>query len=287
MSRVPFRPDPRLFPFESRFFESSVGPVHYVDEGRGPPILFLHGNPTWSFLYRGIVIRLRDAFRCVTLDYPGFGLSVHPDDYGYTPAEHARVVRELVRHLDLRGLTVMGQDWGGPIGMRIALDGPERVRALVMGNTWYWPLEALHVRAFSALLSTAPFQSWILRGNLFVERLVPMGAKRDLAPEVLDHYRGPLPDARSRAGVAELPRQLTRAREWLADIAVRVPDVLGDRPLLLPWGVEDMAFPLSFSERFREDFRSTRLFRLDASHFIQEDAPAEIAAAIRDFLATS
>ena len=83
MSHVPpFKPDPRLFPFQSRWFESRVGPVHYIDEGVGDPILFLHGNPTWSFLYRGVVIRLKPRFRCIALDYPGFGLSVRPEHYG-------------------------------------------------------------------------------------------------------------------------------------------------------------------------------------------------------------
>ena len=131
----PFKPDRRLFPFESKWYESAVGPVHYIDEGSGPPILFLHGNPTWSFLYRGLVIRLRKNFRCIALDYPGFGLSSRPEDYGYTAAEHADIVTALVRHLDLNDLTIMGQDWGGPIGMRLALDETARLRALVMGNT--------------------------------------------------------------------------------------------------------------------------------------------------------
>ncbi len=279
-----FRPDPSLFPFESRFFGSSAGRLHYIDEGKGPPILFLHGNPTWSFLYRGIVIRLRDAFRCVAVDYPGFGLSDHPDDYGYTPAEHARVVGELVHHLDLGGLTIMGQDWGGPIGMRVALDEPARIRALVMGNTWYWPTDALHMKAFAALMSSGPVQGLILRRNLFVERIMPLGVKHPLAPEVMDHYRGPLPDAPSRAGVAEFPRQITRSETWLRRIAADVPEILGNRPVLLPWGMEDMAFTPSFMDRFREDFEAVRVLRLDARHYIQEDAPKEIAVGIREFL---
>ena len=135
----PFVPDRALYPFDSRWFQSSVGQVHYLDEGSGPPILFLHGNPTWSFLYRGIVIRLRKLFRCIAMDYPGFGLSVHPPTYGYTAAEHADVVSELVRELGLDDLTIMGQDWGGPIGMRVALNERGRMRSMVMGNTWYWP----------------------------------------------------------------------------------------------------------------------------------------------------
>jgi haloalkane dehalogenase len=290
----PFQPDSRLFPFRSRWFESAVGAVHYIDEGpeeaagggggAADPILFLHGNPTWSFLYRGVVIRLRKRFRCVALDYPGFGLSVRPDGYGYTPAEHADVVRALVRHLDLERLTVMGQDWGGPIGMRLALDELPRMRALVMGNTWYWPVDAWHVKAFAWAMSTPFMQRRILERNFFVEPLMGLAVKHTLAPEVLRHYREALPSPKSRVGVAELPRQLLDSDLWLGEIADGVADRLANVPLLLTWGIEDLAFPRSFMGRFRDDFRLTTVTLLEAKHYIQEDAPAQIAAAIQDFL---
>src|SRR5919198_4515276 len=99
--RVHFIPSPELFPYGSRWFDHREIRMHYVDEGSGTPILMCHGNPTWSFLYRGVITRLRERFRCIAVDYPGFGLSDRPDGYGYTPAEHAAVVGELVRELDL------------------------------------------------------------------------------------------------------------------------------------------------------------------------------------------
>ncbi len=280
----PFQPDRRLFPFESKWFVCPQGPVHYVDEGQGHPILFLHGNPTWSFLYRGIIIRLRKHFRCIAVDYPGFGLSARPEAYGYTPQEHASVVRALVRHLDLRSLTIMGQDWGGPIGMSVALDELPRMKALVMGNTWYWPLDAWQMKAFAYVMSSAPLQNQILRRNLFVEKIIPFGVKFPLADEVLHHYREPFPTAKSRIGVAEFPRQLMEASEWLENLADEVPEKLANVPLLLTWGIEDVAFPRQFMERFREDFNLVTVLRLDAKHFIQEDQPGEIADAIEAFL---
>lgn len=281
----PFQPDRRLFPFESRWLESSVGPVHYIDEGTGAPILFLHGNPTWSFLYRGIVIRLRKKFRCIAVDYPGFGLSVHPESYGYTPGEHAEVVKELLRALDLQGLTIMGHDWGGPIGMRVALDEISRLRALVMGNTWYWPPDAWQMKAFAYVMGSAPLQTRLLKRNLFVDKLMPLGVKFPLADEVMDHYRQAFPTPGSRAGVAELPRQLVEAGIWLGDLADEVAEKLANVPLLLVWGIGDLVCPRTLMERFREDFRIATVRRLDARHFIQEDAPGEIAKAIEGFLA--
>src|SRR5512133_261074 len=106
--RVEFTPSPQLYPFESCWHERGGVRMHYVDEGSGQPILMCHGNPTWSFLYRNVIVELRDRFRCVAVDYPGFGLSDRPDGYGYTPAEHARVVGALVDELGLEGIILMG-----------------------------------------------------------------------------------------------------------------------------------------------------------------------------------
>lgn len=280
----PFTPDRRLFPFESRWFDSSAGTVHYIDEGVGDPILFLHGNPTWSFLYRGIIIRLKKRFRCIAVDYPGFGLSEAPDNYGYTPADHAGVVRELVQHLGLQNLTIMGQDWGGPIGLRVALDEMPRLRALVMGNTWYWPIDTLMAKTFAYIMSSAPLQSQILRRNLFVEKIMPMMVKYALAEEVMHHYREALSTPSRRVGAAEFPRQLIESTLWLGELADEVRERLSNVPLLLPWGLHDPAFSQSYLERFREDFTVSQVLRLDAKHYIQEDAPGEIAEGIQGFM---
>jgi pimeloyl-ACP methyl ester carboxylesterase len=156
-NRPDFAPSAQLYPFDSRWFDSSAGRLHYVDEGRGPAILMCHGNPTWSFLYRQLIRTLQGTFRCIAVDYLGFGLSDRPPGYGYTPAEHAGVVGELVRELDLKELIVMGHDWGGPIGLSVATADPERIAGLVLGNTWFWPSDR-QARAFSRVMSSAPMQ---------------------------------------------------------------------------------------------------------------------------------
>jgi haloalkane dehalogenase len=128
-----------LYPFEDRWLDIDGSTVHYVDEGRGPLLLLLHGNPTWSFLYRNIIRALSDSYRCIALDYPGFGLSTARDGYGFTPREHSRVVEKLALTLDLKDVTIMVQDWGGPIGLGFAGRHPDRIRAVVIGNTWRGP----------------------------------------------------------------------------------------------------------------------------------------------------
>ncbi|MFI9251279.1 alpha/beta fold hydrolase [Streptomyces sp. NPDC053069] len=169
---IDFVPDESLYPFESRWFDSSVGRLHYIDEGSGPALLFCHGSPTWSFLYRHIVKGLRDRYRCIAVDYLGFGLSERPRDFGYTIAEHTMVLGELIDHLQLDGFILMGQDWGGPIGLGAASTRAARVRGLVLGNTVFWPIERLANRAFSAIMSSRPMQRRILERNLLVEQFL-------------------------------------------------------------------------------------------------------------------
>ena len=278
-----FTPSPRLYPFQSRWFESAAGRVHYVDEGEGQPILMCHGNPTWSFLYRNVITQLRDRFRCIAVDYPGFGLSERPTGYGYTAAEHAAVVGELVRALDLRDLIVMAHDWGGPIGLSVACSDPGRVSGLVLGGTWFWPPDR-RFRMFSRVMSSWPLQQAILRRNLFVERFIPAGTIRELAPAEMDHYRAVQPTPEARIGVAELPRQIVAATPFLADLARSVPRLLGAKRALITFPMRDAAFrPDDVLPRLRSSFSDVTVVELrDAGHYFVEDAPDEVAAAVVD-----
>jgi haloalkane dehalogenase len=276
-----FVPSAELYPFTSRWFDSSVGRVHYVDEGAGRPILMCHGNPTWSFLYRNVVRGLRGRFRCIAPDYPGFGLSDRPPGYGYTPQEHADVVRELVRSLDLHDLIVMGHDWGGPIGLSAACAETERVTGLVLGGTWFWPAD-LRARIFSRVMSSRPLQRAILQRNLFVERFIPRGTNRELSGAEMEHYRAVQPTPAARVGVAEFPRQIVRSRDLLEHLAEDVPRVLGGKRTLITYPMADAAFrPGSVLPRMRSAFTDAVVVELpDASHYFVEDAPDVVAAAI-------
>jgi haloalkane dehalogenase len=279
---VDFTPDPGLYPFSSRWFDSSRGRVHYVDEGDGPPILLCHGNPTWSFLYRDIIVALRDRFRCIAPDYLGFGLSERPAGFGYKIDEHARVIGEFVDHLGLDGYLTMGQDWGGPIGMAVAFERADRVRGVVLGNTWFWPADTLSTKAFSRIMSSPPMQYAILHRNFFVERLIPALTAHRPSAAVMEHYRNVQPSAEARKGVAEMPKQILAAHPLLARLAREVPAKLGGKPALFVWGMKDFAFrPGPTIPRMRATFPDHVLVELpDARHFIQEDAPQPIAAAI-------
>ncbi|MEQ8842328.1 MAG: alpha/beta fold hydrolase [Acidimicrobiales bacterium] len=282
---VDFVPDPDLYPFTSRWFESSVGPVHYVDEGHGPTVLLLHGNPDWSFLYRKIIAELGPDVRCVAPDYPGFGLSVHPEDYGYTAAEHADVIAELVSHLDLSDMVIMGQDWGGPIGMDLASRDPHRVRGLVMGNTWFWPADERIPRIFSRMMGLAPVQ-WLIRTrNIFVTVVMKRSLQVRLSDAEFAHYTDVVPTPESREGIAVFPRQILDAGEWLGALAQRVTN-LRDTPAALVFGKKDPALASDATiRRWRDTFPNATCVELpDAGHYIQEDAPGACVTAIREVL---
>jgi len=258
--------------------------IHYVDEGDGPPLLLLHGNPTWSFLYREIIKGLRDRFRCLALDLPGFGLSQAPPGYGFTPAEHARVLEALVERLELAGVTMMVQDWGGPIGFAVATRRPERFERFVIGNTWAWPKADLGTQAFSRILGSPLGKLLILHRNVFVERILPGGVRlRRLPEEVMAAYRGPFPTAESRRPVHVFPREILGSRPFLAEVERGLP-ALRDRPALLVWPTKDVAFRDPERRRWEATFPDHRTVLLEgAGHYIQEDAPEAIVAAIRDW----
>jgi haloalkane dehalogenase len=283
MSRPAWIPE-ELYPFESHYAEVGGGRVHYVDEGSGPPLLLLHGNPTWSFLYREVIKGLSDRFRCIAPDLPGFGLSRAPASYGYTPAEHADVIDNLIQELALEEVTMMVQDWGGPIGFAAATHQPERFRRFVVGNTWAWPKSDPGTQVFSRLLGGPIGGYLILRRNFFVERIIPGGVRRKKLPrEVMDAYRGPFPTPESRRPVHVFPREILRSRPFLAQVERGLP-ALRDRPALLVWPTKDVAFREPERKRWEEIFpdHTTKLIE-GAGHYVQEDAPEEIVAAIRDY----
>jgi haloalkane dehalogenase len=282
--RVTFTPSPDLYPFTSRWFESPVGRMHYLDEGEGLPILFFHGNPTWSFLYRHVIVGLRDRYRCLALDQPGFGLSDRPLGYRYTAAAQAAVCVAWAQQLNLDRFLVMGQDWGGPMALAVATAMPERVEGIICGNTWYWPDVLPRQALFSRLLSTPLMRRLVVQRNLFVERLIPAGTAHRLSAAEMAHYRGVQPVPAARPAVAEAPHQILAARPWLTALEQQVLATLTTKPLLLTWGTKDPMFPhAAMVPRWVRDFPDTVEHPLDeASHFFQEDAGPQIVEAIGD-----
>lgn len=277
-----------LFPFESRFVRVEEHLLHYVDEGTGPLVLMLHGNPTWSFLYRHIIGLLKDDFRCIAVDYPGFGLSTAGPDYDYLPESHEQVLHRFVEHLDLRDFTLIMQDWGGPIGLGMAGKAADRVKALVLGNTWAWPVaDDRHFVRFSRMMGGTAGGFAIRRFNFFVNVLIPLGTRRRrLSRAEMGAYRKALGTPERREASHVFPREIVGSSEFLRRVEAGL-DRLRDMPVLLCWGDADMAFRDRERQRFEALFPHAHTVMLKgAGHYIQEDAPEAIATAIRGWKAT-
>jgi haloalkane dehalogenase len=281
--------DRTLFPFDSHYLDLPKGRVHYVDEGprTGPTLLAVHGNPTWSFLYRDVVASLSDEVRVVALDHLGFGLSEKPADFSYLPRDHARILDRVVEALGLDDVVLLVHDWGGPIGLDWATRHPDAVRAVVVTNTWMWPHESAHVRRFSRLLGGALGREAILRFNAFARLVVPLAfADRSrLSPAVHRQYVAPLSTPDERKGSWVLPRELLGSSAWLGDLWDR-REALVERPMLVVWGVEDPAFGDELG-RWREAFPRARVVPLeDCGHYVTEEKSRAFVAAVEGFLGT-
>jgi haloalkane dehalogenase len=258
--------------------------MHYVDEGEGTPILLLHGEPTWSYLWRNIIPELPG--RKVAPDLIGFGRSDKPEDIGwYSYDRHVASVRTLVEQLDLTGLTLVVHDWGGPIGLRLAVEHPERFDRLVVLNT-----------AIGG--GRAPSEMWLrfravvreLGGALDIGRLVEAGTAQGLTDDVRAVYDDCFPTPESKAGALAFPELVPAEPEHPnTEPMNRVRDALRtwDKPALVVWGADDSVLPLRVAEMFVSLLPNAQgPVAIDgASHFLQEDKPHEVAAAINGFLA--
>jgi haloalkane dehalogenase len=258
--------------------------MHYVDEGRGEPVLLLHGEPTSSFLWRRIIPQLPG--RVVAPDLIGFGRSDKPEDRGwYTYDRHVESVVRLVQELDLHALTLVVHDWGGPIGLRVAVEHEERVDRLVILNTGIGG-------------GAAPSQTWlrfraVVRergGALDIGRLVEAGTTQGLPDEVRAAYDAPFPTAESKAGALAFPELVPTDPEHPNTAPMnRVRDALRgwEKPALVVWGADDAVLPVGIAHALVDLIPGARgpLLIEGASHFLQEDRPDEVAEAIRTLVA--
>jgi haloalkane dehalogenase len=282
--------DRQLYPFTSKTFATREGSMHYVDEGAGRPILFVHGTPSWSFEWRHAIAALRASARCVAPDHLGFGLSDKPATAGYTPEDHARRLLEFVRALDLRELTLVVHDFGGPIGLPLLLEEPERVRALVVVNSWAFAhAQDPRVRNLSRLVAS-PLGRFLYRWlNASPRLILPASfARRErLSREAHRHYLAPFARRAERVAPWVLGCELAGSDPYYASLWERRA-ALGRVPLTLVWGESDPAFGRAYLARWIEAFPHARVHALPGvGHFPQEEAPEQLLAALREAIATN
>ena len=282
------------FPFESRYAAVDGVRLHYIDEGSGPPVLFLHGSPTWSYIWRNVIPHLSSRFRCVALDLAGMGMSEKPD-VEYRLFDHARYVEGFIASLGLRGLTLVMHDWGSKLGFHYARRHESNVRASALLGSMFMPIASwsdIPDDFRETLRAWRGDAGWdlIVQRNVFFENVLPSGVVRTLTDEELRRYRAPYADEAARRVLWQWPREIPIEGEP-ADTAAAmtsVNDWLGATPIpmLLFHATPGGLGQAPMVEWLRSNVANIETVHLgEGVHFLQEDHPHRIGRELSRWLA--
>lgn len=281
------------YPFEPHSLLIGGSRYSYIDEGAGSVLLFVHGNPTWSFAWRNLIQGLRPHYRCIAVDHLGMGLSEKPRKYGYTIRQHIDNLTTLIRHLDLRNVTLIGHDWGGCIGMGAAGADPDRFFRFVMMNTAAFRSRRMPLRIAACRIPILGALG--VRGlNLFSRAALSMAVENRgmMTPTVRRGYLFPYDSWEHRIAVHRFVQEIPLSPAhptW--PTLVQVEEGLSQfrrHPMLLAWGMKDWCFSPPFLEEWRRRFPEAEVAEFpEAGHYLFEDARDELMSRIERFLAST
>ncbi|MDJ0783322.1 MAG: alpha/beta fold hydrolase [Desulfosarcinaceae bacterium] len=282
------------YPFAGRYLDVDGLAYHYLEEGRGAPVVMVHGNPTWSFYFRHLIRDLAPDFRCIAPDHMGCGLSAKPRDSAYPFTLDRRVADfgRLMNHLQLEGIHLVLHDWGGMIGLAWAMDHLDRVASLTITNTagFFPPGNKRIPRRLWLIRNLTPFAVPAVLGlNLFARGAVWMAARKSLSKEARQGLLAPYDTPRHRLATLRFVQDIPLfpgdpGHATVARVSAQL-ERLADRPLLILWGRHDFVFDTDYYAEWRRRFPQApaRLFD-DAGHYLFEDQPRRTTAMIRTFL---
>jgi haloalkane dehalogenase len=263
--------------------------MHYVDEGSGDPVLFVHGTPSWSFEFRDLIRSLAPSRRCIAPDHLGFGLSSRPTHFPYTPEAHATTLDAFVDRVGLKRFALVVHDFGGPIGLPLALSGRHEVTDLVVMNTFMWPIDDDAAMVKGARLAGGPIGRFLYKyANASLRILMPTayGDRAKLTRGIHRQYLEPFRDRAARVLVLHTLAKALLASRAHYEHLWHESSRLKRMPALIVWGMKDHAFGARHLARWEGRLPHANVLRLaGAGHWPHEEAPAEVASAIRDLLA--
>lgn len=280
----------RLYPFASHELVLDGLRYHYIDEGAGEPLLLVHGNPTWSFYWHGVVSQLRDRYRLIAPDHIGCGLSDKPQDYPYTLSRHIEDLQALIAALDLRDITLLAHDWGGAIGLGAAVEEPDRFRRLTLFNTAAFRSKEIPLRI--RVCRTPVFGPLAVRGaNGFARAALRMavGRGKRLSAEEKQGLLAPYDNWNNRVAIQRFVEDIPLTPEHPSyprlERIERGLEKLAAKPTMFIWGMQDWCFTPRFLDRFLTFFPNAEVHRLaDAGHYVVLDAQDRIPALVDDFI---
>lgn len=276
------------YPFESHWAQIDGHTMHYVDEGQGPVLLMVHGNPTWSFAWRHLVKQLSGQFRVIAVDHLGCGFSEKPQQDVYTLDQHIGRLQALVECLNLQSVTLFAHDWGGAIGMGCAGRMPDRFSRFVLMNTGAFRSTEIPLRIAVCripLLGTCGMQGL----NLFSTAAIKMAVEKPLSTSAKAGLLAPYNSWNNRRAVREFVHDIPLNESHRSYAALKaVEDGLEqfqDSPMLLFWGMKDWCFTPNFYQEFRRRFPAAETVEMpNAGHYVFEDAEDELLTAVQSFL---
>ncbi|HEX6273680.1 MAG TPA: alpha/beta fold hydrolase [Polyangiaceae bacterium] len=275
------------YPFRSHTLELAEGRLHYLDEGHGPAVLFVHGTPSWSYDQRALIGALSTRYRCIAPDLLGFGLSDRPTRVGEPLALHTKHVAELLRALDIDRYALVAHDFGGPIGLTVALDDPRRLRAVCLMNTWAWSMaEDPEFEKLRRLAGSALMRCLYRYANFSARVMVKSswGKRTPLTRTRHRHFTALFPNRASREGTWAFARSLVTDDARFDAIGARL-GALGETPALVVWGMADRFVGAPHLARWKRELPHARFVEIDdAGHFPHDEAPDDVLAALEPLL---
>lgn len=281
--------DTSAYPFQPNYFENEGHRLHYIDEGKGETLLFVHGTPSWSFDFRNVIKKLKNHFRCIAIDHIGFGLSDKPKDYDYSTQNHSHTLEKFIVEKQLKDVTLVVHDFGGPIGLHYAVQHPENVKRLVIFNSWLWSSkdDPDFIR-FSKVLKS-PLLPFLYRYFNFSARFLLPGSFGDhkISKKILSQYTQPFGKKSERNGTVAFAKSLLYDQDWFEELWANRRSI-NHKPTLFIWGMQDTFVKPKYLEKFITGFPNATVHRLPGSgHFPQEEEPELVAKYITDFVNSS
>jgi haloalkane dehalogenase len=275
------------YPFRSRMLELPEGRLHYIDEGKGPPIVFVHGTPSWSYDYRMLIANLRSRYRCIALDLLGFGLSDRPTRIDDPLALHARSLERLLDTLAIGRYALVAHDFGGPIALSVALAHPERLRALCLMNTWAFNLDEDPEFSKMRRVVGSRIARFLYRYANFSARTLVKSAWGTRVPLTRirhRHFTALFPSRASREGTWAFARSLVTDDARFDALGARL-GALANTPALVVWGMADRFVGAPHLARWKRELTGARFVELDGiGHFPHDEAPDDVLAALESLL---
>jgi pimeloyl-ACP methyl ester carboxylesterase len=275
------------YPFNSNYFEINGYNLHYIDEGQGDTILFVHGTPSWSFDFRNIIKKLRTDFRCVAIDHIGFGLSDKPEHYNYSTQNHSKTLEKFVFKKQLDNITLVVHDFGGPVGLNFAIQFPDRIKNLIVLNSWLWSSKDDPDFMKLRKILKSPLLPFLYRYlNFSPKYILPKSfGDHKLSGRLLRQYTRPFADRTQRNGALAFARSLLNDQDWFEELwSKREP--ISNKPTLFIWGMKDPVLKPHFLEKFVSGFTNSETIRLKkCGHSPQEEQPEIVTKCMLNFLA--